>query len=155
MPAVVLQLTRVGFLVLLWLFIFAVVRTIRADMRQLAAQEPRSSKRTRRVRDQVAAAPTGPPRQLVVTAGHLSGTRIALSSAPVLIGRADDSTLMLDDDYASSRHARLTLQSNSYWLEDLGSTNGTYLDRTRVTAPVPVPALTPIRIGRTVFELRP
>ena len=73
----------------------------------------------------------------------------------MLIGRADDSTLMLDDDYASSRHARLTLQSNSYWLEDLGSTNGTYLDRTRVTAPVPVPALTPIRIGRTVFELRP
>ena len=48
MPAVVLQLTRVGFLILLWLFIFAVVRTIRADMRQLAAQEPRSSKRTRR-----------------------------------------------------------------------------------------------------------
>ena len=155
MPAVVLQLTRVGFLLLLWLFIFAVVRTIRRDMRQLAAQEPRSSKRTRRVRDQVAAVPSGPPRQLVVTAGHLSGTRIALSSAPVLIGRADDSTLMLDDDYASSRHARLTLQGSSYWLEDLGSTNGTYLDRTRVTAPMPVPALTPIRIGRTVFELRP
>jgi pSer/pThr/pTyr-binding forkhead associated (FHA) protein len=153
MPAVVLQLTRVGFLILLWLFIFAVVRTIRADMRQLATQEPRSSKRRRE--NQAAAGPAGPPRQLVVTAGHLSGTRIALSAAPVLIGRADDSTLVLDDDYASSRHARLTLQGSAYWLEDLGSTNGTYLDRTRVTAPVPVPAQTPIRIGRTVFELRP
>jgi pSer/pThr/pTyr-binding forkhead associated (FHA) protein len=156
-PAVVLQLTRVGFLILLWLFIFAAVRTIRADMRQLAVNEPRNSKQSRRQRA-VAAQPviqSGPPRQLVVTAGHLSGTRISLSSAPVLIGRAEDSTLILDDDYASTRHARLTLQGNSYWLEDLGSTNGTYLDRTRVSTPVPVPALTPIRIGRTVFELRP
>ncbi len=156
MPAVVIQLTRVGFLVLLWLFVFAAIRTIRADLRNLAVSEPRKTKRARRQRA-VAAQPvmqSGPPRQLVVTAGHLAGTRIALTSAPVLIGRAEDSTLILDDDYASSRHARLTLQGNSYWLEDLGSTNGTYLDRTRVSTPVPVPALTPIRIGRTVFELR-
>ncbi len=156
MPAVVLQLTRVGFLVLLWLFVFAAIRTIRADMRTIATVEPSTSKRARRQRA-AAATPqiqSGPPRQLVVTAGHLSGTRIPLTSAPVLIGRADDSTLILDDDYASTRHARLTLQGNSYWLEDLGSTNGTYLDRTRVSTPVPVPAATPIRIGRTVFELR-
>ena len=158
MPAVVLQLTRVGFLILLWLFIFAAIRTVRADMRLLATAEPRGSKRNRKQRAVTSAQPSlpsGPPRQLVVTAGHLSGTRIPLTSAPVLIGRADDSTLVLDDDYASTRHARLTLQGNSYWLEDLGSTNGTYLDRTRVTSPLPVPALTPIRIGRTVFELRP
>lgn len=156
MPAVVLQLTRVGFLVLLWLFIFAAIRTIRADMRAIATVEPSTSKRARRQRA-AAATPvmtSGPPRQLVVTAGHLSGTRIPLSSNPVLIGRADDSTLVLDDDYASTRHARLTKQGNSFWLEDLGSTNGTYLDRTRVSTPVPVPANTPIRIGRTVFELR-
>ncbi len=157
MPAVVLQLTRVGFLLLLWLFIFAAIRTIRADIRVLAAAEPREGKGGRRQRA-VAAQPvmrTGPPRELVVTAGHLAGTRVQLGSAPVLIGRAEDSTLILDDDYASTRHARLTLQGAGYWLEDLGSTNGTYLDRTRVSTPVPVPALTPIRIGRTVFELRP
>jgi pSer/pThr/pTyr-binding forkhead associated (FHA) protein len=155
-PAFVLQITRVGFLLLLWLFIYAAIRTIRADIRVLAAGEPRDTRRARRERA-VAAQPvqTGPPRQLTVTAGHLAGTRIELTGAPVLIGRAEDSTLILDDDYASTRHARLTLQGNSYWLEDLGSTNGTYLDRTRVSTPVPVPGLTPIRIGRTVFELRP
>ena len=156
MPAFVLQITRVGFLLLLWLFVYAAIRTIRADIRMLATSEPRDSRRARRERA-VAAQPvqSGPPRQLTVTAGHLSGTRIELTGTPVLIGRADDSTLILDDDYASTRHARLTLQGNSYWLEDLGSTNGTYLDRTRVSTPVPVPVLTPIRIGRTVFELRP
>jgi pSer/pThr/pTyr-binding forkhead associated (FHA) protein len=155
MPAIVLQLTRVGFLLLLWLFIFAAIRAVRADMRQLAYIEP--SKRSRRQQQQPASAAVqaGPPRQLVVIAGHLAGTRIQLTAVPVLIGRADDSTLILDDDYASTRHARLTLQGNSYWLEDLGSTNGTYLDRTRVTSPVPVPPHAPIRIGRTVFELRP
>lgn len=157
MPAVILQLTRVGFLILLWLFIYAAIRTIRADMRALVVAEPRTYKRNRKQRS-AAVTPvmhSGPPRQLVVIAGHLSGTRIPLTSEPILIGRADDSTLILDDDYASTRHARLTLQGNSFWLEDLGSTNGTYLDRTRVSTPVPIPAGTPIRIGRTVFELRP
>jgi hypothetical protein len=152
-PAVVLQLTRVGFLILLWLFIFAAIRTVRADMRLLAASDAGTARRPRREPESGVIA--GPPRQLVVTAGSLSGTRIPLTSAPVLIGRADDSTLVLDDDYASTRHARLTLQGSAYWLEDLGSTNGTYLDRTRVSTPVPVPVMTPIRIGRTVFELRP
>ena len=153
MPAVVLQLTRVGFLILLWLFIFAAIRTVRADMRLLASNDTGAARRPRRAPTAEVAA--GPPRQLVVTAGSLAGTRIALSNAPILIGRAEDSSLVLDDDYASTRHARLTLQGSSYWLEDLGSTNGTYLDRTRVSTPVPVPAMTPIRIGRTVFELRP
>jgi Inner membrane component of T3SS, cytoplasmic domain len=152
-PAVVLQLTRVGFLILLWLFIFAAIRTVRADMRLLASNETGAAKRPRRAATAEVAG--GPPRQLVVTAGSLAGTRIPLGSAPILIGRAEDSSLVLDDDYASTRHARLTLQGSSYWLEDLGSTNGTYLDRTRVSTPVPVPAMTPIRIGRTVFELRP
>lgn len=160
MPAVILQLTRVGFLILLWLFVLAVIRTIRADMRVASAVGSTEAPQVRRSRRQRnpparAAAPSGPPRQLVVTAGHLSGTRIPLSANPILIGRAEDSTLVLDDDYASTRHARLTLQGQSFWLEDLGSTNGTYLDRTRVSTPVPIPALTPIRIGRTVFELRP
>ena len=62
---------------------------------------------------------------------------------------------MLDDDYASTRHARITQQGQEYFLEDLGSTNGTYLDRARVTMPTPVPVGVPIRIGRTVIELRP
>lgn len=100
-------------------------------------------------------APRGSPRQLLVTAGALVGTRISLGTAPILVGRADDSTLVLTDDFASSRHARLTRRSDGEWLvEDLGSTNGTYLDRQRVSAPIHVPIGVPIRIGKTVLELR-
>ena len=95
------------------------------------------------------------PAILVVTAGSLAGTRLRLGSGTILIGRAEDSTLVLDDDYASTRHARIVQQGRGYAVEDLGSTNGTYLDRARITAPTPVPVGVPIRIGRTVIELRP
>ena len=95
------------------------------------------------------------PRQLIVTHGALAGTRIALDGRPITLGRADDSTLVLDDDYASTRHARLMLRGADWYVEDLGSTNGTYLDRAKVTAPLRVPLGVPIRIGKTVIELRP
>ena len=71
------------------------------------------------------------------------------------IGRADDSTLVLTDDYASTRHARLSPRGSDWYVEDLGSTNGTYLDRAKVTTAVRVPMGTPVRIGKTVIELRP
>jgi pSer/pThr/pTyr-binding forkhead associated (FHA) protein len=91
----------------------------------------------------------------VVTEGALKGTRITLGTQPVLIGRADDSTLVLTDDYASTRHARLSPRGSEWYVEDLGSTNGTYLDRAKVTTAVRVPMGTPVRIGKTVIELRP
>lgn len=69
--------------------------------------------------------------------------------------RAHDSTIVLDDDYASSRHARIYPDRDGQWIvEDLGSTNGTYLDRTRLTTATPIPLGAPIRIGKTVIELR-
>jgi pSer/pThr/pTyr-binding forkhead associated (FHA) protein len=77
-----------------------------------------------------------------------------LDSRPILIGRADDSTLKLDDDYASTRHARISQQGEEWYVEDLGSTNGTYLERAKVTAPTRVPLGVPVRIGKTVIELR-
>jgi pSer/pThr/pTyr-binding forkhead associated (FHA) protein len=90
----------------------------------------------------------------VVTSGALAGTRVTLDSRPIMLGRADDSTLVLDDDYASTRHARLSLQGDDWYVEDLGSTNGTYLDRAKVSGPTRVPLGVPIRIGKTVIELR-
>jgi len=89
-----------------------------------------------------------------VTAGGLTGTTIGLSNEQITIGRANDATLVLNDDYASSRHARLFPQDGQWIVEDLGSTNGTYLDRQKVTQPTPVPPGVPIRIGKTVLELR-
>ena len=93
-------------------------------------------------------------RQLLVTGGALTGTRISLDSRPILIGRADDSTLVLDDDYASTRHARIAPQGDDWYVEDLGSTNGTYLDQLRVQGPTLVNPGQPIRIGQTALELR-
>ncbi len=153
MPELVLQLTRAGFLALLWLFVLVALRVVRSDLYAASGlrsilpgggrSAPRGGGRGRM------------PRQLLVTAGALAGTRVSLEdSRPILIGRADDSTLVLDDDYASTRHARISLQGEEWYVEDLGSTNGTYLDRAKVTAPIRVPPGTPIRIGKTVIELR-
>jgi pSer/pThr/pTyr-binding forkhead associated (FHA) protein len=150
-PELVLQLTRAGFLALLWLFVLVALRVVRSDLyaasglRALVPGGGRSTARAGRGRT---------PRQLIVTQGALAGTRISLDSRPILIGRADDSTLVLDDDYASTRHARISMQGDEWYVEDLGSTNGTYLDRAKVTGPTRVPPGVPVRIGKTVIELR-
>ncbi|WP_410562735.1 FHA domain-containing protein FhaB [Amycolatopsis sp. cmx-4-61] len=153
MPELVVQLTRVGFLVLLWLFVFAALRVVRSDLYAasgMRVQVPTfGRKKEKRPRNSKS------PQQLLVTHGALAGTRIALDGRPILIGRADDSTLVLDDDYASTRHARIAQRGEDWYVEDLGSTNGTYLDRAKVTAPLRVPLGVPIRIGKTVIELRP
>jgi hypothetical protein len=150
-PELVLQLTRAGFLALLWLFVLVALRVVRSDLYAasgLRAIVPVGRKAPRAARG------GRTPRQLLVTQGALAGTRISLDSRPILIGRADDSTLVLDDDYASTRHARIALQGEEWYVEDLGSTNGTYLDRAKVTGPTRVPPGVPVRIGKTVIELR-
>lgn len=151
MPELVLQLTRAGFLALLWLFVLVALRVVRSDLYAasgLRALVPGARARARSGRRRTA-------RQLLVTQGALAGTRVSLAdSRPILIGRADDSTLVLDDDYASTRHARFSLQGEDWYVEDLGSTNGTYLDRAKVTGPTRVPLGVPVRIGKTVIELR-
>ncbi|GAB92193.1 FHA domain-containing protein FhaB/FipA [Gordonia rhizosphera] len=154
MQGLVLQLTRLGFLLLLWLFVYAVIRTIRADIATAGGSRlPRYARNDKRQR--TARTARGAARYLVVTQGALANTRITLGTQPVLLGRADDSTLVLTDDYASERHARLSRRGDDWYVEDLGSTNGTYLDRSKVTTAVKVPLSTPIRIGKTVIELRP
>jgi hypothetical protein len=160
LPPFVLTVARFGFLILLWIFVFAVVGVIRRDL----FAGVRSSRLVAAPRG--VGASTGPGRpakvkrgraahQLVVTAGALAGTRITLGEAQITIGRAEDSTLVITDDYASARHARLVPREGQWLIEDLGSTNGTYLDRAKVTGPTPVPLGVPIRIGRTSLELRP
>jgi Inner membrane component of T3SS, cytoplasmic domain len=96
----------------------------------------------------------GAPKVLVVTAGPREGTRIELGASSLSIGRAAENTLVLEDDYVSNRHARLFPHEGAWVVEDLGSTNGTYLDRTRLTVPMVVPVGTPVRIGKSVLELR-
>lgn len=153
MPELVLQLTRGGFLALLWLFVLLALQVVRSDLyaasglRAVLPGRARGGRARGGGRNRV-------PRQLLVTQGPLAGSRITLDSRPILIGRADDSTLKLDDDYASTRHARISQQGEEWYVEDLGSTNGTYLERAKVTGPTRVPLGVPVRIGKTVIELR-
>jgi pSer/pThr/pTyr-binding forkhead associated (FHA) protein len=169
MSELTLTVMRLGFLAVLWLFVIVAVQVIRSDLfgtrvtqrqarrgaaeqnrppqqRQQAAQrQPPQNNRARR----------GAPTKLVVSEGSLTGTTVALQGQTITLGRAHDSTIVLDDDYASSRHARIYPDRDGQWIvEDLGSTNGTYLDRTRLTTPTPIPLGAPIRIGKTVIELR-
>ncbi|HJQ01953.1 MAG TPA: FHA domain-containing protein [Jatrophihabitans sp.] len=148
---------RFGFLALLWLFIYGMVRVIRTELRTSGA--PRVAvaarpKRSRRLNSGENRPARGALSQLIVTEGALAGTRIALTGKPILIGRANDSTLVLTDDYASTRHARISETNGVWYLEDLGSTNGTYIGQTKVTGPVPLEAGVLIRIGKTAMELR-
>jgi plasmid stabilization system protein ParE len=160
MNPLTLLLIRLAFLAVLWLFVIAAVGVVRTDL----FGPSRSARQRRRRRKAVQPKPARPPRagrvsrsrpqRLLVTAGGLAGTAIGLSDQQITIGRANDATLVLNDDYASSRHARLFPQDGQWIVEDLGSTNGTYLDRQKVTQPTPVPPGVPIRIGKTVLELR-
>jgi len=155
-----LTIIRVAFLAVLWLFVIAAIGVVRTDLlggpsttarrsKARQAQAPRQSRPTRPPRPG-----RGSPRSLVVTAGALKGTSLDLAQEQITLGRANDATLVLNDDYASSRHARIFPQDGQWIVEDLGSTNGTYLDRQKVTRPMPVPVGVPIRIGKTVLELR-
>jgi hypothetical protein len=153
--ALALQLMRFGFLALLWLFVFACMRVMRADLRMSGSVRSTATPPARRRGPRSSTAvPQRGPSQLVVTEGSLAGTRVGLTGAPVLIGRANDSTLVLDDDFASTRHARISQQDGMWVVEDLGSTNGTYLGARKLDGPAPMEPGVPLRIGRTVLELR-
>jgi FHA domain len=159
MNALTLTLIRVAFLAVLWLFVIAAIGVVRTDLLGTVTSK------ARRIRNQPAPMqqprpqrPTKPgrgtPRFLVVTEGGLSGMSIDLTDQQITMGRANDATLVLNDDYSSSYHARIFPQDGQWFVEDLGSTNGTYLDRQKVARPTPVPVGVPIRIGKTVLELR-
>ncbi|MFF4172084.1 FHA domain-containing protein [Streptomyces sp. NPDC001744] len=173
MSELTLTVMRLGFLAVLWLFVIVAVQVIRSDLfgtrvtqRGSRRQETRPQQAARQnaappqQRGQQQTAPggrqrRGAPTKLVVSEGTLTGTTVALQGQTITLGRAHDSTIVLDDDYASSRHARIYPDRDGQWIvEDLGSTNGTYLDRTRLTTATPVPLGAPIRIGKTVIELR-
>ncbi|MFF3450806.1 FHA domain-containing protein [Streptomyces sp. NPDC002667] len=173
MSELTLTVMRLGFLAVLWLFVIVAVQVIRSDL--FGTRVTQRGSRREAARPQQAARQAAPPQQrqqqqapasggrqrrgapskLVVSEGTLTGTTVALQGQTITLGRAHDSTIVLDDDYASSRHARIYPDRDGQWIvEDLGSTNGTYLDRSRLTTPTPVPLGAPIRIGKTVIELR-
>jgi pSer/pThr/pTyr-binding forkhead associated (FHA) protein len=166
-----LLLLRVGFLVLLWFFVFAVVYSLRADLfgvkvRKMPdaaaaapAPSPRASPKAASSKPVASgakggAATTSTASRIVITSGPKAGLELPLGTEPLTIGRSSESGLVVRDDYTSSHHARLVLWGDQWMIQDLDSTNGTWHDGTRVSAPVPVTVGAPIKVGATTFELR-
>lgn len=96
------------------------------------------------------------PSLLIVIDGPLAGATVPLTGQPITLGRGSSNTVVLDDEFVSSSHARVFLDptTHQWMLEDLGSTNGTFVNETRLNAIMRLPARLPVRIGATTFELR-
>jgi hypothetical protein len=195
-----LLVLRLGFLLVLWLFIFGIVYALRSDLfgqrvRKLptdaqaassgSAPAPTPAASVPVAAAFPAAAPSPSPSahtepvssfpsnthgatgslgshkataqtasRLIITSGPKAGTEFPLGAEPIPIGRSSDSSLVIRDDYTSTHHARLMLWNDEWMIQDLDSTNGTFLDGVRVAIPTPVPLNTTVKIGATSFELR-
>lgn len=155
MSELAITLAKVGFLALLWIFILSAVSVIRSDMfgKAVAASDVpqqletvKADRRTRRRKSK--------PSRLVLTNGPNEGFAADLSGGVVIIGRSSDCAIILDDDYVSTRHAQVLADGQGgFYIEDLGSTNGTYVNGRRITAATTVTTAESIRIGRTTMAL--
>ncbi|WP_405063187.1 FHA domain-containing protein [Kribbella sp. NBC_01505] len=159
MSELTLTLIKLGFLALLWMFVLAVLSVIRSDLfgakidsKAAAAAVPSATARTPKPAKPVKKR-KGLPGSVTIADGPQAGVGATLVEEPVVIGRGSDCQIRLDDDYSSTRHSRLFLSEGQWWVEDLGSTNGTYLDGQRVTRPVPAEIGGSIRIGRTTLNI--
>ena len=170
MSELTLVALRLGLVLALWLFVIVVVLVLRNDLFGTtvvtrSSRDPRREQRPASAPPGAAADANADPEQLrtdpevtqaamVVTAGPLRGTSLTLGSTPILIGRAPECMLVLDDDYASNRHARVFQREGEWMVEDLGSTNGTLVSGRRIEGAVPFRPGAQVRIGRTEIELR-
>ncbi|MFT4307432.1 MAG: FHA domain-containing protein [Microbacterium sp.] len=184
MSELTLLLLQIGFLLLLWFFVFAVVYALRADVFGVRARKlpetasPAPTASPAAATAPVASAVSAPPaasssraaakaravkgakattetaHRIVITSGPKAGLEIPLGTEPITIGRSSESGLVIRDDYTSSHHARLMLWGEQWMLQDLDSTNGTWHDGQRVAAPVPIVIGASIKVGATTFELQ-
>jgi len=166
------SLLRLGYLVALWAMVLMAIWALRRDVYGTTiarrGRAPRSSRNAKApaapppapvraasplARRPVAQSPEAPTR-LVVTSGPMRGSSLPLGRAGVVIGRSSSANLVLDDEFASSRHAQVVLHGDQWYLEDLGSTNGSFVGREAVTAPVMLKAGSSFRIGQTTLEVQ-
>ncbi|MGA7687916.1 MAG: FHA domain-containing protein [Jiangellales bacterium] len=169
MSELTLTLIQIGFLALLWIFAFAIASAIRAD---LFGVRPRTQQADRSVAAPAAAGAAagaaaakpakpakpvklhrGAPTKVVVIEGADSGKQADLTGT-VTMGRGEGNDVNLTDEYVSTQHARFVPHNGQWYVEDVGSTNGTFVAGARISRPTPVGAKSTIRLGRTVLELR-
>lgn len=164
MTELTLFILQLAFLALLWVFVFAIVYALRTDlfgpsMRRSADQAQARPVATPASGIALPASPATPPSgiatRLVVTSGPKEGLEIPLDKEQQFtIGRSAESSLIIRDDFTSTHHARLMLWNDQWMVQDLDSTNGTFIEGRRVNIPTPVPLNTAIQVGNTTFELR-
>lgn len=142
-PNIVFIALRYVFIGLLYVFLILVVRAIYRDMRQPEGR-PRSARRKKK---------KAQPQLIVITADRNVGSRYALTD-DVSVGRAAGCSILIDDTYASQQHARIYSEAESFYVEDLGSTNGTYVNGRKISYPLELRVGDRIKIGKTVFEFR-
>lgn len=149
MPEIVLQLLKYVFLIVLYVFIARAVRLIHLELKPAGARRPPAVVQTRQPSKKVKT-----PRKVTVVEGDVNKGKSFDLGEELVIGRAEKCHIVLDDTYVSQMHARFFARGESYMVEDLGSTNGTYLNRRRITSPVEVSRGDQVKIGKTVLELR-
>jgi len=157
MSELTLFLIRIAYLAILWIFVLSAISVIRSDM--FGARVPEAARGAAEARREKRGAKPPPkrrgsPTHVVVTEGSNVGERAELDQAPILIGRGTDAAIRLDDDYVSTRHARVAASGDQWFVEDLGSTNGTYIGSVRITQPTTITLGTQVRIGKTILELK-
>ena len=152
MSPFVLAVLKYALLALLYFFVFRAIRAVAQDVRGRAPARQRGPEAA------PARAPRGrggkTPTELVVK--EESGRKLGSFKLrdQLQVGRAEACHVRIDDRYSSQFHARLYPKNGAWYVEDLGSTNGTYLNRQRVQGPAEVHAGDVIRIGKTTLELR-
>lgn len=166
MSELAVTVLQFGLLLLLWILILSIIGAQSRDLmvskksrtRAGTSGSPKSngdrSGSQQDGQNQASQMPRPRARRLVISEGPLAGTELELGSAPIMLGRAQECTLVLEDDYASGKHARLFPQGSRWFIEDLGSTNGTWLGEEQLTRASTVEPGEKIRIGKTALELR-
>jgi pSer/pThr/pTyr-binding forkhead associated (FHA) protein len=155
-----LMLIRFAYLAILWIFVLGAISVIRSDMFGARIDTGTSTRRDQRRANKVQKGakstkpPRGAPTKVVVVDGPSAGLTVPLDQAPILIGRGTDAAIRLDDDYVSTRHARIGSSGETFYVEDLGSTNGTYIGSQRLTQATALQLGTRVRVGKTTLELK-
>jgi len=153
MPVIVLDLLKYVFLAVLYIFMARAVRAVWAELRPEQPQRSNPGRGRAAPKAQPRRTKKAPRRVVVTEGGNLKGKTFTLDGE-LLLGRAERCNVVLDDAYSSQIHARIFSRGESWVVEDMGSTNGTYLNRQKVTAPTELTRGDRIKIGKTVLELR-
>ncbi|HEY8788754.1 MAG TPA: FHA domain-containing protein [Actinopolymorphaceae bacterium] len=173
MSELTVTIIKLAFLALLWLFIISAVAVMRADLFGTRVGRARDANvlvgaapagvaappqpKTKQPKQRATKPPKprrGQPTQAVIVGGNGAGSAVRLANDTVTLGRGPECDLTIDDEYISTRHAVLRQHEGLWYAEDLGSTNGTFVDGARIHGPTEVRIGSLVRLGKTTLELR-